>query len=79
LKGHLSRRLYHLCLLLCSRHLVDGFPMLACQYDRASGSRCCKGEAGFSYCAAQDEKYYGFEGHVLLESGGNFNKIITLH
>ena len=48
-----------------SIHLVDGFPMPACKYARASGSRCFKGEAGFSYCAAKDEKYYGFEGHVI--------------
>jgi len=47
-----------------SIHLVDGFPMPVCKYARASGSRCFKGEAGFSYCAAKDEKYYGFEGHI---------------
>jgi len=51
-------------------HLVDGFPMPVCKYARASGSRCFKGEAGFSYCAAKDEKYYGFEGHVLVSFDG---------
>jgi len=49
-----------------SIHLVDGFPMPVCKYARASSSRCFKGEAAFSYCAAKDEKYYGFEGHVPL-------------
>ena len=53
-----------------SIHLVDGFPMPVCKYARASGSRCFKGEAGFSYCAAKDEKYYGFEGHVLISFEG---------
>lgn len=53
-----------------SIHLVDGFPMPICKYARASGSRCFKGEAGFSYCAAKDEKYYGFEGHVLVSFDG---------
>jgi hypothetical protein len=53
-----------------SVHLVDGFPMPVCLYARASGSRCFKGEAGFSYCAAKDEKYYGFEGHVLVSFEG---------
>jgi hypothetical protein len=53
-----------------SIHLVDGFPMPVCKYARASGSRCFKGEAGFSYCAAKDEKYYGFEGHVLVSFEG---------
>jgi hypothetical protein len=51
-------------------HVVDGFPMPVCQSTRASGSRCFKGEAGFSYCAAKDEKYYGFEGHVLISFEG---------
>jgi len=53
-----------------SIHLVDGFPMPVCKYARASGSRCFKGEAGFGYCAAKDEKYYGFEGHVLVSFEG---------
>jgi len=53
-----------------SIHLVDGFPMPICKYARASGSRCFKGEAGFSYCAAKDENYYGFEGHVLVSFEG---------
>jgi hypothetical protein len=53
-----------------SIHLVDGFPMPVCKYARASGTRCFKGEAGFSYCAAKDEKYYGFEGHVLISFEG---------
>jgi hypothetical protein len=50
--------------------VVDGFPMPVCKYTRASGSRCFKGEAGFSYCAAKNEKYYGFEGHVLISFEG---------
>ena len=53
-----------------SIHLVDGFPMPVCKSARASSSRCFKGEAGFSYCAAKDEKYYGFEGHVLVSFEG---------
>lgn len=55
-----------------SIHLVDGFPMPTCKYARASGSRCFKGEAESGYCASKDEKYYGFEGHVLI----NFEGII---
>lgn len=53
-----------------SIHFVDGFPMPICQYVRASSSRCFKGEAAFSYCAAKDQKYYGFEGHVLISFDG---------
>ena len=44
--------------------------MPVCKYARASGSRCFRGEAGYSYCAAKDEKYYGFEGHVLISFEG---------
>jgi len=51
-------------------HLVDGFPMPVCKYARAAASRCFRGEAGFSRCAAKDEKYYGFEGHVLVSFDG---------
>jgi hypothetical protein len=53
-----------------SVHLVDGFPMPVCNYTRASRSRCFKGEAEFSYCAAKKEKYYGFEGHLVVSSEG---------
>jgi len=41
-----------------------------CWSARKSGRHCFKGEAGFSYCAAKDEKYYGFEGHVLIHFEG---------
>jgi len=51
-------------------HLVDGFPMPVCKITRAARSHCFQGEAGYSYCAAKDEKYYGFEGHVLINSEG---------
>lgn len=51
-------------------HLVDGFPMPVCKITRAKGSHCFKGEAAYSYCAAKDEKYYGFEGHILINSEG---------
>jgi hypothetical protein len=51
-------------------HLVDGFPMPVCKITRAARSHCFKGEAAYGYCAAKDEKYYGFEGHVLINSEG---------
>lgn len=53
-----------------SVHLVDGFPVPVCNYSRASGCRCFKGEADFGYCATKDEKYYGFEGHVVISFEG---------
>jgi len=51
-------------------HLVDGFPMPVCKITRSHRSSCFKGEAAYGYCAAKDEKYYGFEGHVLINSEG---------
>lgn len=44
--------------------------MPVCQITRAAKSRCFQGEAGYSYCAAKDDKYYGFEGHILIDSRG---------
>lgn len=51
-------------------HMVDGFPMPVCKITRASQSRCFQGEASYSYCAAKDEKYYGFEGLVMVNPDG---------
>lgn len=54
-------------------HMIDGFPMPVCKITRAAKSKCFQGEAAYSYCAAKDEKYYGFEGHVVI----SFDGIIT--
>jgi hypothetical protein len=51
-------------------HIVDGFPMPVCKITRAAQSHCFRGEVGYSYCAAKDEKYYGFEGHVVINYEG---------
>ncbi len=51
-------------------HLVDGFPMPVCKITRAYGSHCFKGKAAYGYCAAKDEKFYGFEGQVLMSAEG---------
>ncbi len=51
-------------------HMIDGFPMPVCKITRATKSKCFQGEAGYSYCAAKDEKYYGFEGNVVVSFDG---------
>lgn len=51
-------------------HMVDGFPMPVCKITRAAQSRCFQGEASYGYCAAKDEKYYGFEGHIMVNADG---------
>ena len=45
-------------------HLIDGVPIPVCQYARASRCQKFKGEATFGYCAAKDQKYYGFNGCI---------------
>jgi hypothetical protein len=47
-------------------HITDGLPMAVCHYARASRCRLFKGEAAFGFCAAKDEHYYGFKGHLII-------------
>lgn len=47
-------------------HITDGVPMPVCHMARASRSKCFRDEAAFGYCAAKDEFYYGFKGHVII-------------
>ena len=37
-----------------------------CHLARASCSQLFKGEAASGFCAAKDEHYYGFKGHVII-------------
>ena len=53
-----------------SIHIVDGFPMPLCHYQRAKNCRLFTGEADFGYCASKDEKYYGFHGHLVISAQG---------
>jgi len=54
-------------------HMVDGFPIPVCKITRSGRSHNFKGEANYGYCAAKDEKYYGFKGHLIV----NFEGIVT--
>jgi hypothetical protein len=51
-------------------HFFDGFPLAVCHFKRAGYSRCFQGEASYGYCAAKEEIYYGFEGHLVISSQG---------
>lgn len=51
-------------------HLVDGFPMPVCRITRAPKSECFQYEASYGYCAAKDEFYCGFEGHIIINLEG---------
>jgi hypothetical protein len=47
-------------------HITDGVPMPICHLARSGRAKLFKGEAAFGFCAAKDEHYYGFKGHVII-------------
>ena len=51
-------------------HIIDGLPMPVCSFGHAYRSKNFKGEASYGYCAAKDEHYYGFKGHIVINSLG---------
>jgi hypothetical protein len=53
-----------------SLHLVDGLPMPVCKFARAYFSKVFKGDAAYGYCATKKERYYGFRGHLVINSIG---------
>jgi len=62
-----------LCLLFgptSDWNAFDGFPVPVCKLARASRDRRFKGEAAWSFCAAKNEKYYGFKAGAFMNSDG---------
>ncbi len=53
-----------------SFHIIDGLPMPVCKFARAHFSHIFKGQAAYGYCAAKKERYYGFHGHLVINSIG---------
>lgn len=53
-----------------SLHLIDGLPIPVCKFARAHFSQVFKGNAAYGYCAAKKERYYGFRGHIVINSLG---------
>lgn len=51
-------------------HIVDGFPIEVCVRTRVANSKAFKGEAWFGYCASKKKKFYGFQGHLLIDARG---------
>lgn len=65
--AHLKQRIFaHLFMPRDDVHITDGVPMPICHLARASRSKLFKGDAAFGFCAAKDEHYYGFKGHVII-------------
>lgn len=48
-------------------HITDGVPIAVCHLARFKRCKVFKGEAALSYCAAKNERYYGFKGHVMID------------
>jgi hypothetical protein len=53
-----------------SLHIVDGLPVPTCKFARAHFSKTFKGDAAYGYCATKQERYYGFRGHIVINSIG---------
>jgi hypothetical protein len=51
-------------------HSVDGLPIKVCSLGHAYQCQAFKGVANFGYCASKDEFYYGFKGHLVINSEG---------
>jgi len=51
-------------------HMIDGLPMPVCKFARAYFSKVFKGDAAYGYCATKKESYYGFRGHLAINSVG---------
>jgi hypothetical protein len=53
-------------------YICDGFPIPIChirRYKRSKTALRCDGKTG--YCAAKDEHYFGFKGHLLITQHGS--------
>jgi hypothetical protein len=53
-----------------SLYIIDGLPIPVCKFARAHFSKNFKGDAAYGYCASKKELYYGFHGHVVINSIG---------
>lgn len=51
-------------------HLIDGLPMRLCCLTHAGRCQSFQGVAAYGYCAAKDEKFYGFRGHLNVSLNG---------
>lgn len=48
-------------------HITDGVPLPVCHMARAGRCNVFQDSAAFGFCAAKDEYYYGFKGHVIID------------
>lgn len=55
--------------------LFDGFPIPICHIKRYKRSPLFRETGAVGYCAAKDEHYFGFKGHILITACGAIRNI----
>jgi Transposase DDE domain len=50
-------------------YITDGMPIPVCHMARSSRCKLFPEQVAFGFCAAKEEPYYGFKGHVLIDEG----------
>lgn len=69
-KEIIQRKLVNLIHPLDDLHIFDGFPIPTCHVKRSFKSNPFRGIGAVGYCAAKDEKYFGFKGHLIISPPG---------
>ena len=69
-KEQLRLHLVNMIMPFCNLFLFDGLPIPICHIKRVRRKNPFFGQAAFSYCAAKDQKYFGFKGHLVTHVSG---------
>lgn len=69
-KERLRLHLVNMIMPFCNLFLFDGLPIPICHIKRVRRKNPFFGQAAFGYCAAKDEKYFGFKGHLVTYTSG---------
>lgn len=70
LKEVIQRKLVNLIHPVDDLHIFDGFPIPTCHVKRAFKRNPFRGIGDVGYCAAKDQKYFGFKGHLIISPHG---------
>jgi IS5 family transposase len=72
IKEALYREIIRICLESSQSNIVisDGLPLPTCHIKRVRKNNPLRLDGAFSYCAAKDQKYFGFKGHLLTNDDG---------
>lgn len=72
IKEALYREIIRICLESSQSNIAisDGLPLPTCHPKRVRRNNPLRADGAFSYCAAKDEHYFGFKGHLLTNDEG---------